>query len=109
MRPDIDLPRVVCEYEDVFLDELPGLPLHRVVDFCIELHPGTLPISMTLHRMTSVELQELRVQLQELLDKGFIRPSTSPWGAPVLFAKKKDRTLRLCIDYRQLNRITIKN
>ena len=64
---------------------------------------------MTLHRMALVELQELRVQLQELLDKGFIRPSTSPWGAPVLFAKKKDKTLRPCIDYRQLNRVTIKN
>ena len=101
VRLDLDLPRVVCEYVDVFPDELPGLPLRRVVDFGIELHPGTLPISMTLHRMTPVELQELRVQLQELLDKGFIRPSTSPWGAPVLFAKKKDKTLRLCIDYRQ--------
>ena len=64
---------------------------------------------MTLHRMAPVELQELRVQLQELLDKGFIRTSTSPWGAPVLFAKKKDKTLRLCIDYQQLNRVTIKN
>ena len=64
---------------------------------------------MTPHRMTPVELQELRVQLQELLDKGFIGPSTSPWGAPVLFTKKKDKTLRLCINYRQLNRVTIKN
>ena len=64
---------------------------------------------MTPHRMAPVELQELRVQLQELQDKGFIRPSTSRWGAPVLFAKKKDKTLRLCIDYRQLNRVTIKN
>ena len=64
---------------------------------------------MTPHRMASVELQELRVQLQELLNKGFIRPSTSPWGAPVLFAKKKDKTLRLCIDYRQLNKFMIKN
>ena len=64
---------------------------------------------MTPHRMAPIELQELRVQLQELLDKGFIRPSTSPWDAPVLFAKKKDKTLRLCIDYRQLNRVTIKN
>ena len=63
MRPDLDLPRVVCEYKDVFLDELLGLPPRRVVDFYIELHPGTLPISMTLHRMTPVELQELRVQL----------------------------------------------
>ena len=109
MRPDLDLPRVVCEYEDVFLDELQGLPPQRVVDFGIELHPSTSPISMTPHRMTPVELQELRVQLQELLDKGFIRPSTSPWGAPILFAKKKDKTLRLCIDYRHLNRVTIKN
>ena len=64
---------------------------------------------MTPHRMAPVELQELRVQLQELLDKGFIRPSTSPWGAPVLLEKKKDKKLRLCIDYRQLNRVTIKN
>ena len=104
VRPNLDLPRVVCEYADVFPDELPGLPPHRDVDFGIELHPGTLPISMTPHRMAPVELKELKVQLQELLDKGFIRPSTSPWGAPVLFA-----TLRLCIDYRQLNRVTIKN
>ena len=109
VRPDLDLPRVVCEYEDVFLDELPGLPPQRVVDFGIELHPSTSPISMTPHRMAPVELKELKVQLYELLEKGFIRPSTSPWGAPVLFAKKKDKTLRLCIDYRQLNRVTIKN
>ena len=64
---------------------------------------------MTLYRMAPVELQELKVQLQDLLDNGFIRLSTSPWGAPVLFAKKNDKTLRLCIDYRQLNRVTIKN
>ena len=99
-RPDLDLPRVVCEYVDVFPDELPGLPPHRDVDFGIELHPGTLSISMTPHRMAPVEWQELRVQLQELLDKGFIRPSTSPWGASVLFAKKKDKIFRLYIDYR---------
>ena len=85
---------------DVFLDELPGLPPKRVVDFGIELHPSTSPITMTPKRMAPIELQELKIQLQELLDKGFIRPSTSPWGAPVLFAKKKDKTLRLCIDYR---------
>ena len=83
------LPRVVCDYVDVFPYELPGLSQQRVVDFGIELRPSISPISMTPHRMTPVELQELRVQLQELLDKGFIRPSTSPWGAPVLFAKKK--------------------
>ena len=79
------------------------------MDFCIELHPATSPISMTPRRMALVELQELRVQIQELQDKGFIRPSTSPWGDPVLFVKKKDKTLRLCIDYRQLNKVTIKN
>ena len=92
-----------------FSDEVPGLPSQRDVDFCIELHLGTSPISMTLYRMTPFELQELKVQIQELLDKGFTRLSTSPWGASVLFEKKKDKTLRLCIDYRQLNRITIKN
>ena len=90
------LPRVVCEDEDVF----PGLPPHRDVGFVIELHPDMSPISMTPHRMALIELQELKVQLQELLDMGFIRTSTSPWCAPVLFAKKKDKTLRLCIDYR---------
>ena len=109
VRPDLDLPRVVCEYADVFPDELPRLPPYRDVDFGIELHPGTSPISMTPHKMAPVELKELRVQIQELLDKGFIRPSTSPWGSPVLFVKKKDKTLRLCIDYRQLKRVTIKN
>ena len=94
---------------DVFPDKISGLPPYRVVDFGIELHLGTSPISMNPHMMAPVELQELRVQLQELLDKGFIKPSTSPWGAPVLFEKKKVKTLRLCIDYRQLNRVTIKN
>ena len=108
-RPDLDLPRVVRDFMDVFPDELPGPPPQRVVDFGMELHPGISPISMTPHRMAPVELQELRVQLKGLLDKGFIRPSTSPWGAPVLFAKKKGKTLRLCIDYRQLNRVMIQN
>ena len=109
VRQDMSLPRVVCEYEDVFPDELPGLPPPMDVDFHIELHLGTSPISMTPHRMAPVELQKLKVQIQELLGKGFIRPSTSPWGTLVLFSKKKDKTLRLCIDYKQLNRVTIKN
>ena len=109
VRQDLGLPRVVCEYKDVFPDELSRLPPHRDVDFVTKLHFGTSPISMTPHRMTPVELQELKVQLQELLDMGFIRPSTSPWGTLVLFAKKKDKTHRLCNDYRQLNRVTIKN
>ena len=90
-RPDLDLPRVVREFMDVFPDELPGPPPQRVVDFGIELHPGISPISMTPHRMAPVEMQELRVQLQELLDKGFIRPSTSPWGALVLLRKRRTR------------------
>ena len=92
-----------------FPDKLPGLPLRRIVDFGIKLYPGTSPISMTPHRMTPVELQELKVQLQKLLDKGLIKPSTLPWGTLVLFAKKKGKTLLLCIDYRQLNRVMIKN
>ena len=108
-RQELSLPRAVCEYEDGFPNELPGLPPHKDVDFIIKLHPGTSPISMTRHRMTLTELQELKVQLKELLDKSFIRPSTSPWGAPVLFSKKKDNTLWLCIDYKQLSRFTIKN
>ena len=109
VRPDLDLPRVICVYEDVFLDELPGLPPYRDVDFTIELHPGRMPISMAPHRMEPVELQELKVQLQDLFDRGFIRLSTSSWGARVLFAKKKDKTLWLCIDHRRLNGVTIRN
>ena len=109
VRQELGLPRVVCEYEDVFPDELSGLHPQKNVDFTIESQLGTSPISMTPHRMAPVKLQELNVQIQELLDKGFIRPNTSPWGAPVLFAKKKDKALRLCIDYQQLNRVTIKN
>ena len=89
--------------------ELPGLPPIREVEFSIEVIPGTTPISMAPYRMAPAELKELKTQLQELLDKGFIRPSVSPWGAPVLFVKKKDGSLRLCIDYRQLNKVTIKN
>ena len=85
------------------------MPLWRDVYFCIELHPGTSPIFITPHRMALVELQELNVQIHELLEKGFIRLSVSPWGSSVLFAKKKDKTLRLCIDYQWLNRVMIKN
>lgn len=99
----------MCDYADVFPTELLGLLPTREVDFSIELQPGTTPISMAPYRMAPAELRELKTQLQELLESGFIRPSTSSWGAPVLFAKKKDGSLRLCIDYRQLNRVTIKN
>ena len=95
VRQELDLPRVVFEYEDVFPDELPRLPSHRDVDFIIELHPGTLPISMTSHRMAPVELQELKVQLQELLDKGLIRQSTFPWTTQVLFTRKEVKQIRV--------------
>ena len=101
--------RVVRHFPDVFPDDLPGLPPDRDVEFTIDLLPGTDPISLTPYRMAPAELRELKTQLQELVDKGFIQPSISPWGAPVLFVRKKDGTLRLCIDYRQLNRVTIKN
>ncbi|KAA0052060.1 retrotransposon protein, putative, Ty3-gypsy subclass [Cucumis melo var. makuwa] len=100
---------VVREYPDVFPDELPELPPPREIDFAIELEPNTTPISRAPYRMAPAELKELKVQLQELLDKGFIRPSVSPWGAPVLFVKKKDGSMRLCIDYRELNKVTVKN
>jgi hypothetical protein len=100
---------VMCEYADVFPDELPGMPLDRNIEFAIELQPGTTPISKRPYRMPPAELAELKKQLQELLDKGFIRPSTSPWGCPALFVKKKGESLRLCIDYRPLNVVTIKN
>nr|GFB33281.1 putative reverse transcriptase domain-containing protein [Tanacetum cinerariifolium] len=95
--------------EDVFPDELPGIPPVREVEFNIELIPGAEPISKAPYRMAPVELKELKDQLQELIERGFIRPSVSPWGAPVLFVKKKDGSKRLCIDYRELNKITIRN
>jgi hypothetical protein len=100
---------VVCEYLDVFPDELPGMPPDRDIEFAIELQPGTAPISKRPYRMPPAKLAELKKQLQELLDKGFIHPSTSPWGCPALFVKKKDESLRLCVDYRPLNAATIKN
>jgi hypothetical protein len=100
---------VVCEYADVFPNEIPGMPPDRDIEFSIELQPGTTPISKMPYRMPPAELAELKKELQELLDKGFIRPSTSPWGCPALFIKKKDESLRLCIDYRPLNAVTIKN
>jgi hypothetical protein len=100
---------VVCEYPDVFLDELPGMPPDRDIEFAIELQPGTAPISKRPYWMPPAELAELKKQIQDLLDKGFIHPSTSPWGCPALFVKKKDESLRLCVDYRPLNAVTIKN
>lgn len=103
-----DMP-VVCEFPDIFPEEILGLPPIKEVEFTIELLPGTAPISIAPYRMASVEMGELKLQLQELLSKGFIRPSASPWGAPVLFVKKKDGSLRMCIDYKRLNHVTVKN
>ncbi|KAA3483847.1 DNA/RNA polymerases superfamily protein [Gossypium australe] len=101
--------RMVKEFPDVFPEELPCLPPDREVEFGIELLLGTAPVSIAPYRMAQKELAELKAQIQELLDRGFIRPSVSPWGAPVLFVKKKDGSMRMCIDYRQLNKLTIKN
>ncbi|XP_021754918.1 uncharacterized protein LOC110720219 [Chenopodium quinoa] len=100
---------VVNEFLDVFPDEILGMPPRREIDFTIDLVPGTTPISKAPYRMTPVEMSKLKEQLQDLLDKGYIRPSASPWGAPVLFVKKKDGSMRLCIDYRELNKVKIKN
>ncbi|KAJ6819602.1 uncharacterized protein M6B38_400345 [Iris pallida] len=102
-------PRVVEEFKDVFPEELPGLPPDRAVEFSIDLIPGAAPIAKKIYPMNKEELAELNKQIKELLSKGFIQPSASPWGAPVLFVKKKDGTLRLVIDYRALNEVTIKN
>ena len=99
----------MTKFPDVFSEDLPGLPPDREVEFTIDLVPSIGPISKAPYRMVLTELKELKEQLQDLLDKGFIRTSASPWGAPVLFVKKKDGSMRLCIDYRELNKVTIRN
>jgi hypothetical protein len=101
--------RIVSEFPDVFPEELSSMPPNREIEFVIELVPGTAPIFKRSYRMAANQLAELKEQLQELLDKGYIRPSASPWGAPVIFVLKKDGTLRMCMDYRSLNEVTIKN
>ena len=93
----------------MFSEELLGLPPKREVDLVIEVLLGTVPILRASYRMAPTEVKELKTQLQELLDKGFVRPSVSPWGASVLFVKKKDDTFQMCIDYRQINKVTVKN
>jgi hypothetical protein len=103
-----DIP-IVCEFLEVFPDDLPGLPLDREVEFKIELIMGMAPISRRPYRMPPNELAKLKIQLNELLKKGLIRPSSSPWGCPAIFVKKKDESLRMCVDYRPLNAVTIKN
>jgi hypothetical protein len=99
----------VCEFLNVFPDELPGLPPDRDIEFAIEILPGMTPISRRPYRMPPNELAELKMQLQELLGMGLIRPSSSLWGCPTLFLKKKDKSLWMCVDYRPLNAVTIKN
>ena len=108
--PDAELEGIpiVKEYDDVF-ESLTGLPPDRSDPFTIELEPGTKPISKALYRMAPAEMAELKKLLDKLMEKGFVRPSSSPWGAPVLFVKKKDGSFRLCIDYRGINRVTVKN
>jgi hypothetical protein len=100
---------VVQDYPDVFSEELPGMPPNHDIEFLIELLPGTPPISKRPYRMPMNELVELKKQIVELQAKGFIRPSSSPWGAPVLFVEKKDGTQWMCVDYGSLNEVTIKN
>ncbi|GJX70444.1 putative reverse transcriptase domain-containing protein [Tanacetum coccineum] len=103
-----DVP-TVWDFPEVFLKDLPGLPPTRQVEFQIDLVPGAAPVARAPYRLAPLELQELSTQLQELSDKGFIRPSSSPWGAPILFVKKKDGSFQMCIDYRELNKLTVKN
>jgi hypothetical protein len=101
--------RVVQEYPDVFPEDLPGMPPDHDIEFLIELLPGTPPISKRPYRMPVNDLVELKKQIAKLQAKGFVRPSSSPWGAPVLFVEKKDGTRRMCVDYQSLNEVTIKN
>ncbi|GKE28130.1 putative reverse transcriptase domain-containing protein [Tanacetum coccineum] len=103
-----DVP-IVWDFPDVFPEDLPGLPPTRQVEFQIDLIPGGAPVARAPYRLAPSEMKELSEQLKELSDKGFIRPSSSPWGAPVLSVKKKDGSFRMCIDYQELNKLTVKN
>ncbi|GJT03464.1 putative reverse transcriptase domain-containing protein [Tanacetum coccineum] len=108
-RKQIEDVPIVRDFPEVFPEDLPGLPPTRPVEFQIDLVPGAAPVARAPYRLAPSEMKELSEQLQELSDKGFIRPSSSPWGAPVLFVKKKDGSFRMCIDYRELNKLTVKN
>nr|GFD33501.1 putative reverse transcriptase domain-containing protein [Tanacetum cinerariifolium] len=103
-----DVP-IVQDFPKVFPDNLPGLPPARPVEFQIDLIPGAAPVARAPYHLAPSEMNELLEQLQELSNKGFIRPSSSPWGSPVLFIKKKDGSFRMCIDYKELNKLTVKN
>ena len=100
---------VVSEFLEVFLDVICELPPEREVEFIIDLVPGANPVPIAPYRMSPVELAEVKAHVQDLLSKQFVRPSVSPWGTPVLLVKKKDGSMRMCVDYRQLNKVTIKN
>jgi hypothetical protein len=108
-KPSLEENPILKYFRDVFPEEVSGLPPKRDIDFSIELVLGVVPMSRTPYRMSTLDLVELKLQLKEILDKGYIQPSVSPWEAPTLFIKKNNGTLRLCIEYRQLNKITIKN
>ena len=108
-EPSLSNIPTVCDYPKVFLEEFPRLPPQREIEFAIDVVLGDTPASITLYRMALMELKELKLQLQELLEKVFIRPSVSPWEALMLFVNKKDDTLQLCVDYRQMNKMTVKN
>jgi hypothetical protein len=101
--------KLVRQFDDVFLDDHPGLPPKRFVQLEINLEPGVTPASKAAYRLSPAEMEELKAQLAVLLEKGLVRPSTSPWGAPVIFAPKADGGLRMCLDYRALNKGTIKD
>nr|GFA69132.1 putative reverse transcriptase domain-containing protein [Tanacetum cinerariifolium] len=103
-----DIP-IIREFPDVFRKDLSGLPLSREIEFRIDLIHGAMPVAKSPYRLAPTEMQELANQLKELQDKDFIRPSSSPWGTPVLFVKKKDGSFCMCIDNRELNKLTIKN
>jgi hypothetical protein len=106
--PNLEDYAVLEDFEDVFKEVL-RLPPRRDIDFSINLMPGAMPVSKNPYIMSTPELKEIQIQLEELLKKGYIHTIMSPWGAPVLFVRKKYRTLRLCIDFRQLNKVTVKN
>ena len=108
-RPSVSNIPTVSDFPNMFPEKLTGLPPQREIEFAIDIVPGATTASITPYRMAPTKLKELKLQLQELPEKGFIRPSVSSWGALVLFVKKKDGTLLLCIDYRQLNKLTVKN
>jgi hypothetical protein len=109
VEPKLEDIHVIQDFADIFPYDLPRMPLERAIEFKIKLQPGTTPISKAPYKFSAMELKELKIQLQGLLDKGYICQSISPWGCSALFVEKKDKEVRLCVDYRPLNAVTIKN